>query len=184
MPADSDQGVPWQAQLGWTYIGHGEWAQAGEEVHTPHGNDLKTEPDWVISWMKEVDQDIRMHQEVLHKGYPNRWGAQIPVQTRWNLQLLDTLLQGYEDAEVVQWLRYGWPTGRLPTLPLPKKNHKNHSGATDYPEQLTRYINKEMKYAAVMGPYENIPFNGKVGISPLSTRAKKDSDDRRIILDP
>ena len=34
-----------------------------------------------------------------------------------------------------------------------------------------------------MGPYEKIPFQTKVGISPLSTRPKKNSDDRRVILD-
>ena len=34
-----------------------------------------------------------------------------------------------------------------------------------------------------MGPFDKIPFTGKVGISPLSTRPKKGSADRRVILD-
>ena len=34
-----------------------------------------------------------------------------------------------------------------------------------------------------MGPYRNIPFSGPVGISPLSTRPKKGSTERRVILD-
>ena len=34
-----------------------------------------------------------------------------------------------------------------------------------------------------MGPFKDIPFEGKVGISPLSTREKKNSQDRRVILD-
>ena len=34
-----------------------------------------------------------------------------------------------------------------------------------------------------MGPFDKIPFQNKVGISPLSTRPKKDSDKRRVILD-
>ena len=35
----------------------------------------------------------------------------------------------------------------------------------------------------VIGPFDKIPFTGKVGISPLSTRPKKGSADRRVILD-
>ena len=34
-----------------------------------------------------------------------------------------------------------------------------------------------------MGPFDRIPFQSKVGISPLSSRPKKDSPDRHIILD-
>ena len=34
-----------------------------------------------------------------------------------------------------------------------------------------------------MGPFKNIPFPDKVGISPLSTRPKKGSTERRVILD-
>ena len=34
-----------------------------------------------------------------------------------------------------------------------------------------------------MGPYQKIPFEGPIGISPLSTRPKKNSQERRVILD-
>ena len=34
-----------------------------------------------------------------------------------------------------------------------------------------------------MGPYKKIPFSRHVGISPLSTRPKRGSEDRRVILD-
>ena len=92
-------------------------------------------------------------------------------------------MEGYEDKEVVEWLKYGWPTGRLPTLPAPSTSNKNHKGAVEFPEHLIKYINKEREHGAIMGPYQKIPFPGQVGISPLSTRAKKDSNDRRVILD-
>ena len=60
----------------------------------------------------------------------------------------------------------------------------NHKGANEHPEQLRKYINKELHHGAVMGPYKKIPFMGSSGISPLSTRPKKGSPDRRVILDP
>ena len=90
---------------------------------------------------------------------------------------------GYPDMEIVEWLRFGWPSGRLPNMEEPTINSSNHKGATDHTEALTRYIQKEQAHGAVMGPFDRIPFKSKVGISPLSTRPKWDSEERRIILD-
>ena len=111
------------------------------------------------------------------------FGAQIPVPSKWNLQRLEQLLQDYEDKKVVQWMRYGWPSERLPMLGEPRKTFKNHKGATDYPQALNKYLAKEKSKGAIMGPFPVIPFISKVGISPISTRAKKNSNDRRVIID-
>ena len=164
-------------------MGHGEWTQEGSKWGDQHGNPLETEPDWIRKWRIDNDQDIRIHYEVHERGYPNRWGARIPVKSTWNLELFQQLLVGYEDMEVVEWFRYEWPTGRLPTLKDPCKNTKNHKGASDYPQQLQQYISKEASHGAVMGPFSKIPFKARVGISPLSTRPKKGTDNRRVILD-
>ena len=150
---------------------------------THHGNTLKTEPQWVLQWWEKQDEDISLHTKVLAQGYPNRWGARIPVKSNWNLTLMEDLLKDYWDKDIVKWLKYGWPTGRLPTLGDPKVNYKNHKGATEHPKSLVTYIQKEQSHGTVMGPYKNIPFPGKVGISPLSTRAKRNSTERRVILD-
>ena len=165
-------------------MGHGEWMQREAQLDTSeHGSSLQVAPQWVQKWLNTNDPDIALHNEVITRGYPNRWGARIEVKSNWNLQLFKELLGDYADAEVVEWLKYGWPTGRLPTLGNPSWTSKNHKGATDHLEQLKKYIHKEAKYGAVMGPYEKIPFDNKVGISPLSTRPKKDSIERRVILD-
>ena len=103
---------------------------------------------------------------VLREGYPNRWGARRPVRTKWNLELLEELLEDYEDKEVVEWMRYGWPTGRLPTMEDPHITTKNHTGATDHSQALRKYIAKEKSHGAIMGPYHRIPFQDTVGISP------------------
>ena len=129
------------------------------------------------------NNDLMRAHLVQQKGYPNRYGARIPVHTSWNLNRLEQLLQDYHDKEVVEWLCYGWPTGRLPNMAEPQKTYKNHKGATDFPEALQKYIEKEIKKGAVMGPFEKIPFKNKVGISPISTRPKKTSEERRVIID-
>ena len=131
------------------------------------------------------NQDLMMAHLVRRDGYPNRYGARIPVRNTWNLDEFVELLRDYHDKEIIEWMRYGWPTGRLPTLPEPAKTFKNHKGATDHPQALQKYIEKEQSKQAVMGPFDviDLPFHSQVGISPISTRPKKTSQDRRIIVD-
>ena len=59
----------------------------------------------------------------------------------------------------------------------------NHKGATQFPQHVDDYIKKEIEHGAVIGPFEAIPFKSQVAISAISTRPKKDSMSRRIILD-
>ena len=120
-------------ELDWIYLGHGEWGPM-EGTPTKSQKQVAREPEWVQKWMIKRDQDLQMHQRVLTGGYPNRWGARIPIDTKWNLKLFAQLLDAYEDKEVVEWMCHGWPTGRLPTLPDPAMGGNNHKGATDYPE--------------------------------------------------
>ena len=166
----------------WTYIGEGEWIQM-ERTEDLKAQDIPRETPQATKWLKQLDEDIKNHLEVWEKGYPNRFGAKIQVKSKWNLELLESLLTDYDDKEIVEWLRYGWPTGRLPGLAEPKIWGKNHKGAEEFPQALQAYIAKESQHGAIMGPYDKIPFQGKVGISPLSTRAKKNSQERRVILD-
>ena len=60
----------------------------------------------------------------------------------------------------------------------------NHKGATLFPEQVDKYIEKEIQKGATIGPFECIPFKTcPVAISPISTRPKRECKDRRVILD-
>ena len=142
-----------------------------------------------ISEITELQREypsLLLAERVMTKGYPNRYGARIPIETKWDLDSMEHMLHKYHDKEVVQWLRYGWPSGRLPTLGPPAWTATNHTSAVEFPQQLTAYIKKEAALGAVIGPFQKIPFNintHKVGISPLSTRAKKLSTDRRILID-
>ena len=96
----------------WTYVGHGQWAQT--ESDTPVGDTGETarkggwevtkDPEWVHKWRSTVDEDLHLHKEVMEKGYPNRWGAWIPVSSKWNLELFAELLQGYHNEEVIEWM--------------------------------------------------------------------------------
>ena len=133
--------------------------------------------------MENDNPDLMKAALVRKGGYPNRYGAKIPVECKINIQEMEKLLTDYHDKEVVEWLKYGWPVGRLPTIPDPQLTFKNHKGATEHPKALDKYIGKEMSKGAIIGPFKSIPFADKVGISPISTRPKKNSTERRVIVD-
>ena len=167
----------------WIYQGEGEWTQMEDPRSLQPTNRFKELTTMEQLRLQTTNQDLMIAQLVKKGGYPNRYGARIPIQSKWNLHKLEELLKDYHDKEVVEWLRYGWPSGRLPTLGDPARTFKNHKGATDFPAALDKYIHKEAEKGVVMGPFEAIPFSSNVGISPISTRPKKSSPDRRIIID-
>ena len=59
----------------------------------------------------------------------------------------------------------------------------NHRGVTWYPQAIDKYFEKEIRLEVTIGPFTIPPFVNNIGISPLSMRTKKDSQERRIILD-
>ena len=140
--SESTEGpTPWESQLGWFYLGHGVWAQEDRQPETCNtGESPQQAPEWLEHWLNNNDKDIQKHNKVRKQGYPNRWGAKIPVESKWNLELFSELLQEYPDREVVDWIRYRWPTVRLPTLLQPGHSTKNHKGATDFPKHLNKYM--------------------------------------------
>ena len=123
--------------MGWVYTGHGEWTQTDSDGSSQdHGNPLLQEPEWIHQWLVKNDEDIALQAAVKKGGYPNRWGARIPVKSRWNLDKFRELLKDYDDTEVIEWIQYGWPTGRLPTLPQPTWNCKNHKRGRGLPSTV------------------------------------------------
>ena len=104
------------------------------------------------------------------------------VNKTWNCQLLSDLLVDYHDSEILDLIVYGWPVECDDNIPLELGGH-NHKGATEFDEVIDAYIEKEKQMGAVLGPFESIPFQGPVAISPLSTQPKRDSQECRIIMD-
>ncbi|MCP4256961.1 MAG: hypothetical protein GY774_05470, partial [Planctomycetes bacterium] len=58
----------------------------------------------------------------------------------------------------------------------------NHSSATNHPSHVDKYIHTELKHRAMLGPFRAKPFSWTM-ISPLMTREKSGSNDRRVIMD-
>ena len=123
-----------------------------------------------------------VHNFVAHTGAPNFLVARVPVPSALNIPVWRELLQAYEDSVVCEFLEFGWPAGFVPTV-LPIFDLRTHRGALQFPEQVTEYLNKEISLGRVAGPFDDVPFTDGFVVSPLNTVPKRDSDERRVIVD-
>ena len=125
---------------------------------------------------------LEANTRIVASGLPNHEGCKIPVDTMMNVNYLEAVLGEYQDREIIRYIKYGWPIdhdGRETNTTPPR----NHSSATSYPKDILGYLEKELMYGAVVGPFKHNPLTEKVALSPLSTREKKDSLERRVIVD-
>ena len=87
------------------------------------------------------------------------------------------------DKQVIDFLRFGWPANRLPSAPPPTINTINHKSATMYPNEIRKQLRQLLLDGHIIGPFKSPPFLDRCGVSPLSTREKKASSARRLIVD-
>ena len=128
-------------------------------------------------------EDIMLSHKIINSGVPNRFGCRIPLHTNWNLELMKTLIIDYEDQEIIDWLTFGFSISRDDDTADPIPATTNHQGALLFPDAVDQYICKELELGATMGPFLIPPYLSRIGVSPLSTRPKRGSTSRRIILD-
>ena len=121
---------------------------------------------------------------VEQSGLPNFAGCQIPIPTHLNLDEWEYLLQNYEKNWLVSRLRYGWPIGYEGELDTSHCSQiENHKGATEFPEEISSYVQREVSAGNTLGPFKTSPFEQQVMLSALSSVPKRNSTDRRIISD-
>ena len=112
---------------------------------------------------------------------PNFLGARIKLRhvgmktDRWRYHLL-----GYEHAEIVQHLDYGFPLG-LNELPELESSKRNHGSSYAFYSHVDKFIAEEIKLGGLTGPFDKVPWWDTI-ISPLMTAPKKPSSRRTVSL--
>jgi hypothetical protein len=91
-------------------------------------------------------------------------------------------LSGYSDLALADFLEFGWPVGFDPVFPV-KADFTNHASSLNYPTHVDKYITTELDANALLGPFTDPPFWPWVHCSPLMTREKRSSTQRRVIVD-
>ena len=126
---------------------------------------------------------FELYQKVFSSGRYNFEACRIPLETKLNVEFFRFMLSDYNDKIVVDFLEFGFPIGFTGKFNKSANKAKNHKGVSEYPLEVRKYLEKEMSYKAVLGPFSEIPFSNECCISPLNTVSKKDSSERRVILD-
>ena len=87
----------------------------------------------------------------------------------------------FKDHQLVDFLDFGFPTGFL-GLDIPTLHVPNHSSALGQPAAVNEYIQAEVGFQALAGPFHSAPFDW-CRVNPMMTRPKRDSHKLRVVLD-
>ena len=137
----------------------------------------------VREFSQDMLQKYYVHaNEVIRKsGKYNYEYCKFPVPSPWDLDRFEYLLQDYEDNQIIVFLRYGWPIDSK-DCNFNVKQAPNQKGARENAAEVQSYLKRELRSKSMIGPFAKNPFGKKSRISPIDAIPKKDSDDKRIIL--
>ena len=125
-----------------------------------------------------------VHLAVYRTGKYNFQGARIPLQTSLKIVTWLQRLDDYHDKVICDFLQYGWPVNYT-SSDIPLYSYDNHPSAYKYGTVVNDYINSEIQFGAISGPYHFKPFNGHFVTSPLQTVPKdsRNTTKRRVVID-
>jgi len=127
---------------------------------------------------------VALHELVCASGQPNYVPCRLPVPSPLNVSCWGEYLRNYNDAQICDFLEYGWPVGYdCSSYGFPCSQLRKHQGALLFPDAIDSYLLAERRRQAVIGPYSFNPFSCPVALSPLNSVPKQDSSERRIIVD-
>ena len=125
---------------------------------------------------------LHLHEVVRSSGKHNFEGAKIPLVTKVNIDHLEEALDNYEDKQIVDFCKFGWPIGIVSDKFSHRPPPRNHRSASDYPDQLDSYVERELKEGTLLGPFHSNPFTSSAVFSPLASTEKRDSVERRVLM--
>ena len=123
----------------------------------------------------------QIHEIVRSTSKPNFMQARIQIDSQLNVEAWKKYLEGYWDQQLCELIQFGFPLDFNRSCIL---NHEqgNHKSAVDFPADIEAYIEEELKCGALLGPFPRHPISAG-HCSPFMTRAKPNSDRRRVIVD-
>lgn len=139
-------------------------------------------PEPTLSARKSFPVFCDMYSKIKATAKPNCFGAKIPLASDLVIPAWRRNLVGYHDTLLCDYLEFGWPLGYHGNS-SPETTDKNHPSGEAFLPQIEEFIAKELQHKAVLGPFHHPPFEPWVRCSPIMTRPKRDSEQRRVILD-
>ena len=122
-----------------------------------------------------------IYSAVVKSGRPNYQSARIPLQHGLNVPVWKDFLADYHDTRLLEYIEFGFPLGYTAPYP-PQQNTRNHVSALNHPTHVRAYLDKEMGFSSILGPFSQQPMDN-AHMNPLMSRPKKGTHVRRIIMD-
>ena len=127
----------------------------------------------------------RIARGLLQTGLtPNMDGLREPLKfPSFPLDVWRKALEGYFDGEEINnAFTYGWDLS-FTERPTPRDAKCNLQGASLFQNDVQKYIDQELKFGALVGPFKQGELPFQTFCSPLNTVPKKNSDVRRTVVD-
>ena len=124
--------------------------------------------------------DLEAHAIVTATGKPNYLAARIPVASQLNIMNWRSYLSNYWDVQLLDLLEYGFPLDVDRDTVL-ISTETNHASALQNSSHVQAYIQEELSFQAMLGPFQAKPIS--LHVSPLMVRDKQDSMKKRTIMD-
>jgi len=124
---------------------------------------------------------LQVNKELKQQA-PNCIQSRIVVPTKFNLPLWKHLLSNYWDHQIVGFLHCGFPLDIKQGANIKSGPIENHASATQYSSHVDKYIQTEKSHGSIVGPYTAPPLL-ELHSSPMMTRPKPGSENRRVIVD-
>ena len=129
----------------------------------------------------KVDDPVSLHKLVKDSGTYNFLGCRIPIKSQLHVEEWERELQDYWDVQLCEFLKFGFPLDFNRNSKLRWEN-KNHNSAIQFPGDVDAYLQEELKYQAIVGPFNQSPIPN-CHFSPFMTREKANAAHRRVIID-
>ena len=155
-----------------------DWAIKANLTNTADRGFTWERPAVSQEFITSFPTDAELYQAVVTTGVPNYRAARIPLSHGLATDVWRAALHDYHDRRVVDYMTYGFPLGYYAAI-FPSQNH---ASATNYREHVDHYMSKELRFDSLLGPFKEPPM-AEVHKNPLMSRPKKQSDQRRVIMD-
>lgn len=107
-----------------------------------------------------------MYERIRATHQPNFSKAKCSVASGLNIAAWEQALKGYHDYELCEYLKYGWPLGYHKQAP-PRSIEENHTSAQQHLHHVRSFIQKELSFGALLGPFSAPPFDPWTRCSPV-----------------
>ena len=139
---------------------------------------------WPFPHPRLRDGTARIYDAVRSSSRHNHEACRIPLPTALNIEAWEREGRDHpQDEMVIEGIKFGFPIQYCGPPQYQAADCPNHASAKRFPVQIQNYIDEEVAHGALEGPFNGPPFTPWWVTSPLMTREKTDSEDRRIIVD-